>query len=137
MRHSASVQVNRKQVSAARSCYPNLKTGQLQRTGTSLPASGGVQKTYNSTGKLWIARKTYKLYWQMVEYKEPYSEFICKWLSTDNWTHTFVVRRKSTDNMTHTFVVKWRSTEKTACSNSLTNGRVQRVHHPYKISGMW
>ena len=117
MRHSASVQVNRKQVSAARSCYPNLKTGQLQRTGTSLPASGGVQKTYNSTGKLWIARKTYKLYWQMVEYKEPYSEFICKWLSTDNWTHTFVVRRKSTDNMTYIHL--------------LSGGGVQRSRHTY------
>ena len=131
MRHSASVQVNRKQVSAARSCYPNLKTGQLQRTGTSLPASGGVQKTYNSTGKLWIARKTYKLYWQMVEYKEPYSEFICKWLSTDNWTHTFVVRRKSTDNMTHTFVVKWRRTENRTHIYLLSGGGVQRTGHTY------
>ena len=68
--------------------------------------------------------------------------------------HTFVVKWSSTytENKTNTgllssggvhrtrqikFVVKWRSTEKTACSNSLTNGRVQRVHHPYKISGKW
>ena len=128
MRHSASVHVKKKQVSAARSCYPNLKLGNCREQELAYQLVVEYTKYTILLASCGLHTK-HKIYWQMEEYEEPYSDFTCKWLSTDNWTHTFVVRWKSTDNMTHTFVVKWRSTENMTHIHLLLGGGVQSTGH--------